>query len=255
MNPDIKYSVYYSGELLPGFDLKKSVVLLHSNMGLSADEIRHIVTNGSKELKKDISIDVAIEITRKLVFCGLYCFYKPYERANSQTSEIKNIGKTPLDEMHGIVTKKIKDKLKIPLAQRIKDEWKTSSRQRKAVTIIIGVVGLFLVLFGVPGMGGDINVIKGSTMKVCSSKTVGKMVDGLFHRPKWTSGTAQRGNVKRKFVNVEGEITVAGNPTRAKIQFLFSPDGSQFEVQAVEFNGTPQNNLVKMNLLNTMCQN
>ena len=68
-----KYTITFSGKLLPGFDLKKSVALLHSQLGLSKDQIKYITEGGKKELKKGIAIDAATETSKKFIACGLDC--------------------------------------------------------------------------------------------------------------------------------------------------------------------------------------
>lgn len=82
-----KYAVFYSGKLIPEFDLRKSIVMLHSDLGLSKDAIKHLMNGEMKKIKSNVDLDIATEITRKFIFCGLYCFYKPEELIENKDSE------------------------------------------------------------------------------------------------------------------------------------------------------------------------
>ena len=113
-------------------------------------------------------------------------------------------------------------------------------------------VGLFLSLI-ITGCNDtkEIETIKEGHLYMCPTATVEEVVNGFMGDPSWESGITEDGI---KFVNISGDITYAGKPVRAVIQFVFSKDGTSFEYNAFEINGVPQSQLMAAALLRKMCE-
>jgi hypothetical protein len=109
-------------------------------------------------------------------------------------------------------------------------------------------VALCISAFLLLSCSSDENVqrVKASKLSGYTNKTIGEAIDGFFANPKWSSGTSEQGV---EFVNAEGKITYANKEVNAVLQFKLSKDKKTFEVNALEFNGVPQNQLMIAGLL------
>lgn len=97
----------------------------------------------------------------------------------------------------------------------------------------------------------EVQMVKTGKLGTCPNKTVEEMVNGFMGNPSWESGVATTG---QEFVNIYGDITYYDKPVRALIQFVIYKDKGTFDLQAVEFNGVPQNALISMAVLQKMCE-
>lgn len=103
----------------------------------------------------------------------------------------------------------------------------------------------------------NIKIVKNSHLAACPEKTIEQMVKGYFDKPKWSEGKAfGNENIEdgRILVDVKGRILYLEKPIQAHLQFLFSKDRKTFEINALEFNGLPQNILMINALISDMCE-
>ena len=112
------------------------------------------------------------------------------------------------------------------------------------------IVIFFLFFINACGQTPEVLMVQGGKLESCPSKTIEQMVDGFMGFPSWESLVAEDGN---NYVNISGDITYAGKPIKALLQFKVNKDET-FEYNALEYNGVVQNNLESMNLLTTMCE-
>jgi hypothetical protein len=91
----------------------------------------------------------------------------------------------------------------------------------------------------------EVQSVKNGYLTSYPGITIGKAIDGFFASPEWSSGKADDGLV---YVNAKGKITYLDKEIEAIIQFKINDDES-FEINAVEFNGIPQNQLMIAGLI------
>ena len=101
-----------------------------------------------------------------------------------------------------------------------------------------------------------ISIVKNGYFSSYTDMTVGEAVNGFFANPKWTSDIP----VDEEFsefmlVNVEGKILYNEKKVNAEIQFLVDEDTGVFELYAFEMNGIPQNDIMKLYLIESMFAN
>ncbi len=78
---------------------------------------------------------------------------------------------------------------------------------------------------------------------------VGKAVDGFLASPRWE---AVQGKDGKEYVNLRGGAQFQNKPIRVTLQFRVDRKARSFEVNALEFNDLPQNDLMKVALLSKM---
>ncbi len=93
----------------------------------------------------------------------------------------------------------------------------------------------------------DVLVVKQGRLAAHPGIDVGRVIDAFLDSPRWTAETTADG---RRLVNVEGGMTYAGKPVKALLQFVI--DGERFDLHAVEMNGVPQSDLLKIALVGKM---
>ena len=93
------------------------------------------------------------------------------------------------------------------------------------------------------------STVRNGNLTLCDEHTVEELVDEFFDKPKWQSFVGEDGEL---YVNIEGGITYYGEPVKALLQFIVEDD--EFEVNAFEIDGDPQNDLMVLSLLNKMCE-
>lgn len=119
--------------------------------------------------------------------------------------------------------------------------------QSLSISALLAVSVAFLLLLASCSSDENVLKVKGSKLSAYpSSKTIGEAIDAFFADAKWSSGTSDKGVA---FVNAEGKITYADKEVTAVLQFQISKDGKTFQVNALEFNGVPQNQLMINGLL------
>jgi len=94
-----------------------------------------------------------------------------------------------------------------------------------------------------------ISLIKEGTLTGYDSKTVGAATTAFLGDPKWSVQRTEDGN---EYVTVTGNMTYAGNAVNCALQFMVDTKNGIFQVQALEFNGVPQNQVMITALLTKM---
>ncbi len=79
--------------------------------------------------------------------------------------------------------------------------------------------------------------------------SVGEAVACFVGNPKWSSLEGEDGNT---YVNVTGRITFLDEPVDALVQFRVNKDAGTFALNAFEMNDIPQNDLLKLALIEAM---
>ncbi len=101
-----------------------------------------------------------------------------------------------------------------------------------------------------------ISIVKNGHFSGYTNMTVGEAVDGFFANQKWTSGIPTDEEFSEfMLVNVEGKILYNEKKVNAEIQFLVDEDTGVFELYAFEMNGIPQNDIMKLYLIESMFAN
>lgn len=101
-----------------------------------------------------------------------------------------------------------------------------------------------------------ISIVKNGHFSGYTNMTVGEAVNGFFANQKWTSGIPTDEEFSEfMLVNVEGKILYNEKKVNAEIQFLVDEDTGVFELYAFEMNGIPQNDIMKLYLIESMFAN
>jgi hypothetical protein len=136
-----------------------------------------------------------------------------------------------------------------------------NATKKKPVSVVWKVLGAVLLVIGLgwavsDGMKStgasilqlsnpEIEMVKSGHLSSYPNKTVGEGVSGFFGSPAWSSlesdGTS--------YVNVKGQMTVFEKEVEGALQFKIDTSNSTFELNAIEFNGVPQNKLVQLALM------
>lgn len=74
------FGVKYSGNLLDGFTIKESAILLHKNTKMSIEAIKRILSLSDSIIKKDINFESANNLVKILRECGLDCCCTPMQQ-------------------------------------------------------------------------------------------------------------------------------------------------------------------------------
>jgi hypothetical protein len=112
-----------------------------------------------------------------------------------------------------------------------------------------------IVFFYACGPSSAVLVVQGGKMKGCPSKTVKQMVDGFMESPVWESFLTDFGEV---MVNIHGGIMSNDKPVNLQLQFQVKHEplrhkGGTFKYYTLQLDDSPQNSLVALELLETMC--
>lgn len=117
-------------------------------------------------------------------------------------------------------------------------------------SIIIGIiacyVGFSIIIYLMSS--AEIDQVKKGKLLHFNNKTIEEAIDGFFDSPSWESGTSNDG---KSYVNVRGKIMYMNKEIDAEMQFRMN-ENKTFEINALEFNGIPQNNLMIIGLLSKM---
>ncbi len=100
-----------------------------------------------------------------------------------------------------------------------------------------------------PSVTKDPSVTQNGTLSAFPDKTVGEAVDGFFGDPAWKVLIGDDGNT---YVNVEGTIQYMSKDVQAVIQFRLDGSDDTFEINALEFNGIPQSEVMLYALIEKM---
>lgn len=96
----------------------------------------------------------------------------------------------------------------------------------------------------------DVLTVKHGHFLACPSRTIEQAVNGFFGSPKWESGVSASG---QRFVNISGQMTYMQKPVQGVLQFTV--DGNILTPGALELNGVPQMELIKLAVIGKMCGN
>lgn len=108
---------------------------------------------------------------------------------------------------------------------------------------------LMATLFFSCGDSQEVQMVKGGTLNSYPNKTLGQIIDGYVGSPKWESIVAKDGN---KYVNITGTVKYYERDTEIALQYKIN--GNSFELNALEFNGVPQNLFMYGALMEEMYQ-
>ena len=76
--------------------------------------------------------------------------------------------------------------------------------------------------------------------------TVGQAAACFFGTPKWSTLTGKDGAT---YVNLEGRMTLGGEPVDALLQFRVDKSAQTFQMNAFEIDDVPQNDARKLELI------
>lgn len=117
-------------------------------------------------------------------------------------------------------------------------------------------VGVFFAFVAIvlSGCGKNpVDMIKDSYFTNYPQKTIGEAVDGFFGKPQWTSGKPVDAEYKGyTLVNCSGTVMFDGTILDAAIQFLLDEKTGEFELNALEIDGIPQNQFMQIGFLELM---
>jgi len=112
---------------------------------------------------------------------------------------------------------------------------------------IILIIAMSLILFSCGGNSKEVKSVKEGRLTAYPEKTLGEAIDSFMGDPEWESIEADDGNI---YVNVKGSIMLHEKEVEALIQYKV--DGDYFELNALEFNGVPQNMFMYSGLIDKM---
>lgn len=114
---------------------------------------------------------------------------------------------------------------------------------------IILILTMSLFLFSC-GDSKEVQSVKEGRLNGHPEKTLGEAIDGFMGNPKWEDIEAEDGNI---YVNIKGTILYQEKEIEALIQYRVN--GESFKLNALEFNGIPQNMFMYSVLINKMYEN
>lgn len=131
---------------------------------------------------------------------------------------------------------------------------KGGRKVRQGVALIIVSVGVALLYISAVGGGGTsqsavVQIVQDGTLEGYPSKTLGQAVDGFFRSPSWEAITARDG---KTYVNISGRTSFMDSTVDVLLQYRVDADTGQFELQAFEMNGVPQNMIMYSGLISAM---
>ena len=98
-----------------------------------------------------------------------------------------------------------------------------------------------------------VQAVKNGHLESYPDKTISSAIDNFFGSPKWKSGIGSDGETQGKtLVNVKGNIMYQDKKIEAELQFIVDNDTGTFKINALEFNGIPQNQLMIAGLIQKM---
>ena len=120
---------------------------------------------------------------------------------------------------------------------------------------LVTIVAMTVIACGdddkVVGAGDDraLSIVQDGHFTDHPEYSVGEAVACFVGNPKWSSLEAEDGNTH---VNVTGRITFLDEPVDALVQFRVDKDAGTFALNAFELNDIPQNDLLKLALIEAM---
>ena len=128
--------------------------------------------------------------------------------------------------------------------------------KQKYYYVVVWIISFAILLFS-PGViantQGNVNnriiyTVKNGALFDYPDKTIGKMVEGFVGDPKWEAIVDYDGIT---YVNITGSILYNDSKVKMLLQYKINDDDT-FELQALEFNGEPQNILTYNTLIKAM---
>jgi len=117
--------------------------------------------------------------------------------------------------------------------------------------VLVGGLWVLVTLAGSLIAPKEIGMVKYAKAEGCPNATLEQMVNSYMGAPKWSSGVSDDGAT---FVNITGEITYAGKPASALIQYLVDVEADTYSFNVFEVNGESQDQLTTAALFLQMCQ-
>ena len=96
---------------------------------------------------------------------------------------------------------------------------------------------------------GALTIVQGGHFSGHPDYTIGEAAFCFFADPKWSSLTGTDGDT---YVNLTGGMTYLDQPANAAIQFRVDKDARTFVMDALELNGVPQTDAMKVALITAM---
>lgn len=125
------------------------------------------------------------------------------------------------------------------------------SSMKKIFSIIGTVVIIIIIISFLWGHKSDkyIDIVKNGNLQKYPGVTINQAVKGFFGSPEWENNGEKDGFV---YVTVSGKMMYMEKEVNAALQFKIDKENNSFEVYALEFNGVPQNLLMKATLIEKM---
>ncbi|MGG0937294.1 hypothetical protein [Brevibacillus centrosporus] len=131
-------------------------------------------------------------------------------------------------------------------------------------TIIFSVASLVFLMMALSWIGIDVmtpldrafsqfsaqqkyvDLVKEGTFSARPNQKIGDAFDKFFGSPKWSAFDSDTG---QKIVEFTGDMTYQGQPVKARMQFVVTPETGSFEIHTIGFNDIPQNKLMQAALM------
>jgi hypothetical protein len=84
---------------------------------------------------------------------------------------------------------------------------------------------------------------------IAPERNIGQAVDNFFGNPRWMSLIGEDG---KTYVNLTGKMRFLDEEVDALVQFQVDVEAGTFELNAFEMNDIPQNNIMKLGLIEAL---
>ncbi|MEF3696305.1 hypothetical protein [Desulfolutivibrio sp.] len=118
---------------------------------------------------------------------------------------------------------------------------------RSLVVACLLVVGTSSACFA---YSDEVEWLRNQSFKACKNYYVWRLIDNYFPDAQWESGWSDQGDY---IVNVYGTMNFKGRDVTAQLQFTIDPKRGKFDMNALEFNGSPQPKEMRTELIKAMC--
>jgi hypothetical protein len=118
---------------------------------------------------------------------------------------------------------------------------------RSLVAAFLLVVGTSSACFA---YSDEIEWLRNQSFNACKNYYVWRLIDNYFPDAQWESGWSDEGDY---IVNVYGTMNFKGRDVTAQLQFTIDPKRGKFDMNALEFNGSPQPKEMRTELIKAMC--
>ena len=155
-----KYSIFFTGKLLTGFDLKTSILSLRQQLNLNDKVIKTIFNSKTHAISKNKTIKSATMIVDKLKACGLDCYFQEEQSQNTITPTTDNLFTLELRLKEGYKkgNGKTREVLNMDLGKdeseegknffiRLQNLMKSLSHAQKGIISLLILFGLLIIPF------------------------------------------------------------------------------------------------------------